>query len=79
MGEKYNGLLTHFISRVNMIVSMFTWVRDHGYRYMVQCHGYGYGYGYESCMSRSYWYGSETISMGTGTNFCIWISMGRGT
>ena len=34
---EYNGLLTHFICRVNMIVSMslslFTWVRDHGYRY----------------------------------------------
>ena len=25
-GGKYNGLLTHFICRVNMIVSMFTWV-----------------------------------------------------
>ena len=24
--EEYNGLLTHFICRVNMIVSMFTWV-----------------------------------------------------
>ena len=25
-GGEYNGLLTHFICRVNMIVSMFTWV-----------------------------------------------------
>ena len=29
-GGEYNGLLTHFICRVNMIVSMFTWVWDHG-------------------------------------------------
>ena len=25
-GGEYNSLLTHFICRVNMIVSMFTWV-----------------------------------------------------
>ena len=64
MGEKCNGLLTHFICSVNMIVCLpgcvwpWVWVRV--------LHG------------RSHWYGSETISMGTGTNFCIWIGMGTG-
>ena len=64
MGEKCNGLLTHFICSVNMIVCLpgcvWPWVQI-----WVQCHGYGY----ESGMSRSHWYGFETISMGTGTNF----------
>ena len=39
---EYNGLLTHFICGVNMIVSMFTWA--HGPEpwvwVWVQCHGY---------------------------------------
>ena len=72
MGVKYYGLLTHFICRVNMIVfylDLKPWVQV-----WVQCHGYGYGN--ESCMSKSHWYGSETTSMGTGTNFCIGINMG---
>ena len=30
-------------------------------------------------MSRSHGYGSETRSMGTGTSFCIRITMGRPT
>ena len=41
MGEKYNGLLTHFICRVNKIMSMFTWVWDHGYRYGYNAMGMG--------------------------------------
>ena len=31
MGENYNSILTHFICKVDMIVTMFTWVCDHGY------------------------------------------------
>ena len=42
-GVEYNGLLTHFICRVNMIVSMFTWVWDHGYRYDYNAMGVGTG------------------------------------
>ena len=42
-GGKYNSLLTHFICRVSMIVTMFTWVWDHGYRYDYNAMGVGTG------------------------------------
>ena len=43
-GGQYNGLLIHFICRVNYDrVSMFTWVWDHGYRYDYNAMGVGTG------------------------------------
>ena len=73
MGEKYNGLLTHFICRVNMIVSMLTMGTDMGTMPWVRVWVRVRVLHVKKSLVRV-----ETISMGTGTNFCIWISMGTG-
>ena len=41
--KKKGGDITVFICGVNMIVSMFTWVWDHGYRYDYNAVGLGTG------------------------------------
>ena len=60
-------LLTYFICRVNMIVGMFTWVRerDHGYGYGYNVMGMGMGMGTSPACQEA------TGTMGTGTNFRI--------
>ena len=69
-----SGLLIHFICRVNMILSMFTWVWDHLPWVQVWVREWVL----HVMMSRRHGYGSETRSMGTGTICRIWISMGTG-
>ena len=94
--KKYNGILSHFICKVNISMSMFTWVSDHGY------HAMGMGTGTSPACQEVTSTGPRPLGMGTGTspacqevtgtgprpyprvgptgtNFCIWAGMGKGT
>ena len=71
---KNNSLLTHFICRVIMILSVPGSVTMHGYRYWYNAIWVRVRVLYV----KSHRYGSETRSMGTGTNFCIRLSMSTG-
>ena len=71
-GKYYNGLLTQFICRV-----MFTQLWDHGCRYGYNGMGTGASPACQDVTGMDP-RASETRSMGTGTNFRIWISMGTG-
>ena len=73
---EYNSLLTHFICGVNMIVSMFTWAWDHGYRYDYNAMG---GVRVWVLHVKKSWVRIRDQVHGYRYKLSIRITMGRGT